>query len=163
MKFFRNGIALSLVSLALLFLNACITDSDSNKGLPQGHYFLGTDSDDYYNYSSYQVVLSNSEIQFVEYGRNDAGIICQLTRHKMNYQLIDNNSKMKMISSREGGTIEKCGITKQDFDSIQFSESVKRTEPPVEIQNITANSFEIKEEGQWQTYTLTKDPTGFFE
>jgi hypothetical protein len=134
-------------------------------GLPEGHYFIQSDSDDLYRYQQYFVVLSDGRWEFIEYGVAPAtSQVCQITRQAGTYGVAD--SVMALTLRRGGPSLEKCPITQADFNGYRFSGTSPQTQA-FPVRNINANSFEADNlfvgVSGWRRYALVSDPHGFYD
>jgi len=134
--------------------------------LAAGSYFIQYDSDDSYKYEQYFVVQPGHHWEFVEYGYQPATkTLCQVTRQKGVYSTTDTSLTITFLAT--GNSVEKCGMTKADFDAFPFEAAPANATGTVQIRNVTATAFDGKdlfEEAPtgWQTYSKKTDPYGFF-
>ncbi|MDB5048346.1 MAG: hypothetical protein JWO30_1417 [Fibrobacteres bacterium] len=156
----------------LLALVAC--DSGTSTGpagaggiqLTLGTYFIQHDADDSYQYDQYFEVLPDHHWEFVEYGYVglDHANLCQLTRQAGTYSATDTSLTVTELSY--GESIDKCHMTKADFQAYPMTAIPERPTQVFRIRNPTAAGFEGEDlfidNSGWKTYAKVADPYGFY-
>lgn len=151
---------------------ACVFGCDSSgsatapagtgKELSPGSYFIR----DFASVEEYFVIQPGHRWEFVEYGyTSDPKTLCQVARRRGVYSSTD--STLTLITKGWSGWIEKCGMTKADFDAYPFTPPAVPTGEAARIRKVTADGFEAEsllpgKPAGWMSYTKKPDPYGFF-
>ncbi len=132
-----------------------------------GHYFISSDNDALYHFDQYFVALPEYHWEFVEYGYalGHPSNLCQVTRQSGSYHL--NDTALTLVIEKSSPSVEKCGMTKSDFQSIVMSPfSGPKNQETYPIRNRSSLSFEgfniFTNSPKWDTYVKKPDPYGFF-
>lgn len=132
-----------------------------------GSYFILSDSEDVYTYEQYFVVQSGHRWEFVEYGYTPSApeTLCLVSRQRGVYSSTD--SSLILTKTEEGDLMEKCGMTKADFDAYPFQAAPAGSTTTARIRKVTANRFEAEDlfdwiAPGWRAFYRKADPFGFF-
>ena len=159
---------LSLLSLCLAWTACDKSTGPSGTGdeLPPGHYFILSDNDDFYRFDQYLVVLPGHAWEFVEYGYppGQKANLCQVTRQGGVYSTTD--TSITMTATKEGESLQKCGLTKAEFQAYPFTAVPSHPKQTFALRNVTATGFEAEDlfigADTWVMYRQVADPYGFY-
>ncbi len=167
----HNHVTFLFLTLGALWLGGCDSSTQASwpegtgAELPAGSYFIQSDNDDY-RYDQYFVIQAGHRWEFVEYGYvPSTKNLCQVTRQKGVYSATD--TTLTITATAGGESLQKCGITKAEFDAYPFEAAPSGATEVFQIRFVTANGFDgmyffLEAPSGWQTYTKKTDPYGFF-